>query len=34
VFNGLRYIVHTGVQWRSMAHDLPPWHTIYQQTQR
>jgi transposase len=34
VFNGLRYIVRTGVQWRFMAHDLPPWHTVYQQTQR
>jgi len=34
VFNGLRYIVHTGMQWRFMAHDLPPWHTVYQQTQR
>ena len=34
LFNGLRYIVRTGVQWRFMAHDLPPWHTIYQQTQR
>jgi transposase len=34
VFNGLRYIVRTGVQWRFMAHDLPPWHTVYQQGQR
>jgi transposase len=34
VFNGLRYIVHTGVQWRYMAHDMPPWHTVYQQAQR
>jgi transposase len=34
VFNGLRYIVHTGMQWRMMAHDLPPWYTVYQQTQR
>jgi transposase len=34
VFNGLRYIVHTGMQWRFMAHDLPPWHTVFQQTQR
>jgi len=34
VFNGLRYIVRTGVQWRFMAHDLPPWHTVFQQTQR
>ena len=28
------YIMHTGMQWRMMAHDLPPWHTVYQQTQR
>lgn len=34
VFNGLRYIVHTGVQWRFMPTDLPPWYTVYQQTQR
>jgi len=34
VFNGLRYIVRTGMQWRLMANDLPPWHTVYQQTQR
>jgi transposase len=34
VFNGLRYIVHTGMQWRMMPNDLPPWHTVYQQTQR
>ena len=34
VFNGLRYIVHTGMQWRFMPNDLPPWHTVYQQTQR
>jgi transposase len=34
VFNGLRYIMRTGMQWRMMAHDLPPWHTVYQQTQR
>ncbi len=34
LFNGLRYVVRTGVQWRFMAHDMPPWHTIYQQTQR
>lgn len=34
VYNGLRYIVHTGGQWRMMPHDLPPWHTVYQQTQR
>lgn len=34
VFNGLRYIVRTGGQWRYMPNDLPPWHTVYQQTQR
>ena len=34
VFNGLRSIVRTGVPWRMMPNDLPPWHTVYQQTQR
>ena len=34
VFNGLRYIARTGMQWRMMANNLPPWHTVYQQTQR
>jgi transposase len=34
VFNGLRYIVRTGGQWRLMPNDLPPWFTVYQQTQR
>src|SRR3954470_1380016 len=34
VFNGLRYIVRTGAAWRLMPNDLPPWHTVYQQTQR
>lgn len=29
VFNGLRYIVRTGMQWRMMANDLTPWHTVY-----
>jgi transposase len=24
VFNGLRYFVHIGMQWRFMAHELPP----------
>lgn len=33
-FNGLRYIVRTGMQWRMMANYLPPWHTVYHQTQR
>jgi transposase len=34
VFNGLRYIVKAGNQWRFMPHDLPPWPAVYQQTQR
>ncbi len=34
VFNGLRYVVKTGMQWRMIANDLPPWYTVYQQTQR
>lgn len=34
VFNGVRWLVRTGAQWRMMPNDLPPWHTVYQQTQR
>jgi len=34
VFNGLRWIVRSGAQWRMMPHDLPPWAAVYQQTQR
>jgi transposase len=34
VFNGLRWMVRTGAPWRFMPRDLPPWHTVYQQSQR
>jgi transposase len=34
VFNGLRYVVKTGCPWRDLPHDLPPWDTVYHQTQR
>ena len=34
VFNGLRYVVKTGIPWRFMPHDLPPWAAVYQQMQR
>jgi transposase len=34
VFNGLRYIVKSGNQWRMMPHDLPPWTVVYQQMRR
>jgi transposase len=34
VYNGLRWIVRAGAAWRLMPHDLPPWYTVYQQSQR
>ena len=34
VFNGLRWLVRAGAPWRMMPNDLPPWYTVYQQTQR
>ena len=34
VFNRLRCTVRSGGSWRLMPHDLPPWYTVYQQTQR
>ena len=34
VFNGAHWIARTGAPWRLMPHDLPPWYTVYQQTQR
>ncbi len=34
VLTGLRWIVRTGSPWRYLPHDLPPWHTVYQQAQR
>ncbi len=34
VFDALRWIVHTGAQWRLLPHDFPPWPTVSQQTRR
>jgi transposase len=34
VFNGLRWMVRAGAAWRMMPQDLPPWHTVYQQSHR
>src|SRR5690554_3467184 len=34
LFNGMRWVVRTGSQWRYMPHDLPPWHAVYQQSRR
>ena len=34
VFNGLRWLVRTGAQWRMMPNDFPPWPAVYQQAKR
>ncbi len=34
VFDALRWIVHTGAQWRLLPHDFPPWEAVYQQARR
>ena len=34
VLNGVRWIIRSGAQWRMMPNDLPPWWTVYQQSQR
>lgn len=34
LFNAVRYLVRTGIQWRMMPHDLPPWDAVYQQARR
>ena len=34
VFNALRYLVRSGMPWRMMPHDFPPWSAVFQQTQR
>ena len=33
-YNGLRWLVRTGAQWRMLPHDFPRWESVYQQTQR
>lgn len=34
VFSRLRYLVKTGVHWRMLPYDLPPWPVVYQQMWR
>jgi transposase len=34
VFNALRSVVRAGAPWRMIPHDFPPWHVVYEQTQR
>ena len=34
VFDGLRWVVKTGAQWRYLPGDFPPWPAVYQQARR
>jgi len=34
LFNALRYIARTGVQWRYLPADFPAYHAVYQQARR
>ena len=34
LFNGVRYVVRTGCQWRYLPHDFPAWTAVYQQGRR
>ena len=34
VFNALRYVVRSGIAWRYLPNDFPPWPAVYQQTRR
>lgn len=34
LFNAVRYLVRTGVQWRYLPTDFPPWTAVYQQARR
>lgn len=34
LFNAARYVVRTGIQWRFLPNDFPPWTAVYQQTRR
>ena len=33
-FDALRYVVRSGIAWRYLPHDFPPWHAVYEQAQR
>ncbi len=34
VFTGLRWMIRAGAPWRYIPNDLPPWHAVYEQSQR
>ncbi|MFE9959205.1 IS5 family transposase [Micromonospora sp. NPDC005299] len=29
IFNAILYVNHTGIAWRYLPHDFPPWQTVY-----
>ncbi|MBC7881063.1 MAG: transposase [Anaerolineae bacterium] len=29
IVNAIMYVLHTGIQWEMMPHDLPPHTTVY-----
>jgi putative transposase len=29
IVNAIIYVLHTGIQWEMMPHDLPPYTTVY-----
>src|SRR4029453_4720974 len=29
IFNAILYVNRTGIPWRYLPHDLPPWQTVY-----
>ena len=34
LYNALRYLVMTGVTWRYLPNDFPPWTAVYQPARR
>lgn len=34
IFNAVRWLARAGAPWRMLPNDLPPWHAVYEQTQR
>lgn len=33
-YDALKYVVRTGIPWRFLPENFPPWATVYQQTKR
>lgn len=34
VYDALKYVTRTGIQWRMLPNDFPPWAAVYQQARR